>query len=456
MDGYVRVSRVGKREGDSYISPSVQRDAIQRWADYRHVEIAAWHVDEDWSGGTQNRPGLELAVARCLAGETGGIVSWKIDRFSRYTEGALLDLRRLEAVNARLAFVTEDIDTSGPMGKFIYTIMLAMAELFLENIKASWLESKKRAIERGVHASRTAWGWERSAAGTLLPHPTNAAHVQEAFRLAAGGNIQAPLAYLRRVAPERRWTTTMVRRLLSQRTYLGEVRNGDFLTTGAHEPLVSAAVWESAQSSPARRAAAADFPLSGVALCAVCGQHLVGCRGGSRSDTRTYRCAGSLARALQRCDAGPTITATILEEHVRDTIRGRLPPRVTIGSPTGPAFAAAGQRLAEASAELEAFASDMQIRRALAADYPRLLQLRIDERDAAREEYRREAAKGAATPIEYTPERLVSDNELFRLLSGSLFETISVRRGRLPVAARVELVPAEGDGASRMAGGEHG
>jgi DNA invertase Pin-like site-specific DNA recombinase len=63
-----------------------------------------------------------------VSGETGGIVSWKIDRSSRTSEGGLRDLRRLEEANARLAFVTEDIDTSGPMGRFVYSVMLAMSE----------------------------------------------------------------------------------------------------------------------------------------------------------------------------------------------------------------------------------------------------------------------------------------------------------------------------------------
>src|SRR5215213_2994034 len=50
MDGYVRVSRRMGREGPGYISPDVQKQAIQRWADFRDVEIVKWHVDEDWSG----------------------------------------------------------------------------------------------------------------------------------------------------------------------------------------------------------------------------------------------------------------------------------------------------------------------------------------------------------------------------------------------------------------------
>src|SRR5690242_20095117 len=120
MDGYIRVSTVRGRSGAGYISPAIQREAIERWAAYKDIEIVQWHVDEDQSGGTHDRPGLNEAVERAVTGQTGGIVSWRIDRFSRFTEGGLRDLRRLEEAGARLAFVTEDIDTSGPMGRFVY------------------------------------------------------------------------------------------------------------------------------------------------------------------------------------------------------------------------------------------------------------------------------------------------------------------------------------------------
>jgi hypothetical protein len=35
VDGYIRVSRVGDRSGESYISSDVQREAIERWAHER-------------------------------------------------------------------------------------------------------------------------------------------------------------------------------------------------------------------------------------------------------------------------------------------------------------------------------------------------------------------------------------------------------------------------------------
>src|SRR3954452_6241957 len=131
MDAYIRVSRRMGRKGPGYISPDVQREAIERWAEYKGVRIEDCFVDEDQSGGTHNRPGLRAPVERAVRGETDGIVSWKIDRFSRMTEGGLRDLRRLQDAGADLAFAAEDIDTAGPMGKLVYTMLLAFAEFFL-------------------------------------------------------------------------------------------------------------------------------------------------------------------------------------------------------------------------------------------------------------------------------------------------------------------------------------
>jgi len=91
MDGYVRVSRRMGREGPGYISPDVQREAIQRWAEYRGVEIVAWHFDEDESGGTQNRPGLRAAMDRVERRETDGIACWRLNRFARNVSEALRD-----------------------------------------------------------------------------------------------------------------------------------------------------------------------------------------------------------------------------------------------------------------------------------------------------------------------------------------------------------------------------
>lgn len=444
MDGYVRVSRVLGRDGDSYISPSVQRDAIQRWADYKGVEIGEWHVDEDWSGGTHKRPGLERAVTRALDGETGGIVSWKIDRFSRQTEGGLRDLRRLQTAGARLAFVVEDIDTETVYGRMIYTILLAVSEAFLESVKASWVTAKERAVARGAYISRTPFGYHRRDDGTLEPDPMSGPIVTEAFRLAAGDSLNAAMRYLEQMVPSRRWTTTTVRRLLSGRSYLGDTRHAGRVQAGTHEPLVSRQVWEAAQSTPVGRRSAEGFPLSGILQCGTCGSGMVGSRGGKGQ--RTYRCAATLTTYHgERCKRGPVITATIVEEHLQGVVRGLLGSvRGTVSDPEVDRLTLLERTVQDAEMELDAFAGDMQLRRSLGDRYHQHLQARVDAVARARTEYR-DQARTAQTQLAITGPEVVEDPVLFPVVLRSIFAAVVVNPGRDAVGARVRLVPLDAD-----------
>ena len=92
FDGYIRVSRVGGRGGDSFISPSSQREQIESWAKLRGVKIAAWHEDLDQTGGKLSRPGLNTLMERIRAGQTEGIAVARLDRLSRAGVGEALGL----------------------------------------------------------------------------------------------------------------------------------------------------------------------------------------------------------------------------------------------------------------------------------------------------------------------------------------------------------------------------
>ena len=111
LDGYIRVSQTRGREGDSFISPKVQRDRIQAWADMRGVKIGAWHEDLDQSGGKLHRPGLDAMLARIRTGQTGGLAVAHLDRLSR--AGVADALRLVESVHeagAKIAVVDLGIE----------------------------------------------------------------------------------------------------------------------------------------------------------------------------------------------------------------------------------------------------------------------------------------------------------------------------------------------------------
>lgn len=439
MDGYVRVSRVAGREGESYASPKIQREAIERWAAFRKIEIVEWHVDEDESGGTQQRPGIREAMRRVEAGETGGIACWRLNRFARNVSDAIKDVETIEKADAHLAFVQEDIDTTGPFGKMILTILLAIATLERENISEGWQDVKTRAVARGVKIGIAPLGYERGEDGRLRKS-ADSSKIVEAFRLAGGSGVAATMTYLRTQYPLRVWTLSTTRRLLSSRTYLGQVTYGDLVNDTAHEPLVTRAEWEAAQHpGRQRKTASMDYPLSGIATCAGCGRAMVGSKS---NDARVYRCKyGQLLDGTDKCPAPAVVSAGRLEPYVREALKRVWTEGGFQVSDTAPEEVAAAQAtLEDAEAELYTFAEDITLRKALGSGYQALRDERVAAVEKAKEAFR-EQAQGVAHDRRVLPQELIDtdDPELLRDLLGAAFKKIEVVRGRGAIGDRTRL-----------------
>src|SRR5918996_3327690 len=181
-DGYIRVSRRGGREGESFISPDVQRERIDKWATAHDVEIVQWWEEIDQSGAKLERPMFQEALARCERGETGGIVVAKLDRFARSAADALDSIRRLNGAGGRLVSVEDNFDGSTPMGRFAIGILTMIAELELERIKENWDTAVREAIGRGVYISaRPPTGYARDEHKRLVAVEPAASAVREVF-----------------------------------------------------------------------------------------------------------------------------------------------------------------------------------------------------------------------------------------------------------------------------------
>src|SRR6266545_482699 len=179
-DGYIRVSRRGGREGESFISPEVQRKKIADWAGLHEVVIVQWWEEIDQSGARLERPMFQEALARCERGETGGIVVARLDRFARSAVDALGSIRRLNEAGGRLVSVEDNFDGSTPMGRFAIGILTLIAELELERIKENWTAAVSAAVGRGVHISRyTPTGYRRDEDERLLRDEPAASVVAE-------------------------------------------------------------------------------------------------------------------------------------------------------------------------------------------------------------------------------------------------------------------------------------
>lgn len=439
MDGYIRVSRVAGREGAGYISPKIQRESIERWATFRKIEITAWHVDEDESGGTQDRPGIREAIRRVEAGETEGIACWRLNRFARNVSAAIDDVKRIEAAGGHLAFVEENIDPVGPFGSFLLTVLLAVATLERDNLSSGWRSAKTRAVARGLKIGKAPLGYEKGKDGRLRKS-ADASKVVEAFRLAGGSGVAATTAFLRSQYPGRVWTVSTTRRLLSSHTYLGQITYGDLVNTTAHEPLVTRAEWEAAQhTGRQRKTASMDYPLSGIATCAGCQRPMVGSKS---NEERVYRCKyGQTRDGENKCPSPAVISANRLEPYVREALRRVwLEEAFQTSEETPEDVAAAQTALEDAEAELYAFAEDTTLRKALGSAYQELLDARVAAVDEAKEAFRQKAQE-VEHEKRVLPRELIDtdDPELLRDLLGAAFKKIEVIRGRGTVSDRTRL-----------------
>src|SRR4051812_21885436 len=87
--GYIRVSRVGGREGDSFLSPDLQREQHAAVCKGEGLVVVREIEELDESGGNVGRPGWNEAIEAVERGEVKGIVVWNFARFSRSTRDAL-------------------------------------------------------------------------------------------------------------------------------------------------------------------------------------------------------------------------------------------------------------------------------------------------------------------------------------------------------------------------------
>ena len=124
--------------------------------------VAAVHADKDLSGGrADNRPGLQKAIAEACA-RRAFLVVYSLSRLARNTRDAIDLAERLNKAGADLAVIQENVDTRSPMGRFIFTLFSALAQLEREQIgeRTSAAMLRHQATDRRMtRPDRCPYGW---------------------------------------------------------------------------------------------------------------------------------------------------------------------------------------------------------------------------------------------------------------------------------------------------------
>ena len=143
---YLRVSTAQQK-------PDLQRDALYSYAARTDVAIIAEYTDVGVSGRHAGRPQLQALMRAARTREFACVLVWKFDRFARSVTHLLQALEEFHHLGIRFVSLQDHLDTQRPMGKAMFTIIGAMAELeaalIAERVKAGMAAAKARGKRYG-------------------------------------------------------------------------------------------------------------------------------------------------------------------------------------------------------------------------------------------------------------------------------------------------------------------
>jgi DNA invertase Pin-like site-specific DNA recombinase len=107
----------------------MQTREICEYCDRRGWDVAGEYVDVGISGAKEKRPELDRLMSEAHRRRFDVVVVWKFDRFARSVGFLLRALETFKTLGIEFVSLSEQVDTSTPTGKMVFTVLGAVAEL---------------------------------------------------------------------------------------------------------------------------------------------------------------------------------------------------------------------------------------------------------------------------------------------------------------------------------------
>ncbi len=145
---YARVSTANHNQ-----DVELQLSELRRVAGQRNWTVLDEYVDDGVSGTEQSRPALDRMMADARSGKIDVIAVWRFDRFARSTQHLLSALEEFRILGVSFVSIREQVDTTTPAGKVLFTLIAAISEfertLIVERVRAGVANAKSKGIHCG-------------------------------------------------------------------------------------------------------------------------------------------------------------------------------------------------------------------------------------------------------------------------------------------------------------------
>ena len=300
---YIRVSTDDQVE----LSPASQLVEIRKWAAANGYLVPDEFVFVDEAKSGRKVTGRDefrrlIATAKTKPKPFDAILLWKFSRFARNRDDAVYYKSILrKQLKIDVISIKEPIE-EGKMGVIMESMIEAMDEYYSINLAEDVKRGMEEKHRRGELQSTPSFGY-KAENNVLVPIPEEAVYVREMFRrFNAGQGCYSIARWLNDMGVKthrgRPFENRTVEYILRNPVYIGKLRwnptgrsRRDFnspdiiLADGRHEPLVTEAEFQAAQTRIAQQKAMLPYhnrPLgsnkdwiSGLVRCASCGGTLI-------------------------------------------------------------------------------------------------------------------------------------------------------------------------------------
>lgn len=354
-----------------------QRAMLLDYARQHGYEVTRIYTDEDYSGIDRTRPDFNRMIAAAEAREFDAILVKTQSRFTRDMELVEKYLHGLFPLwGIRFIAVVDHVDTADAAGKKSRQINGLINEWYLEDLSANVRSVLTHKRQAGQYIAAFAlYGYTKDPAdhNHLVIDPEAAGVVRRIFGLYLAGYGTARIArllnekgilppgryreekylpYYKREAHGECWSKATVHRLLTTRTYAGDLEQGRHCRVSyktsktvwlpreawvvvphTHEAIISPADFDRVQQMLHSRARSGGsgqvHPLAGKVVCGLCGrvmeQTSSGHLGKDGTRARYFRCRNAL-QDKTLCPGQAYLPAAALEQAVLERIREHLGP----------------------------------------------------------------------------------------------------------------------------------
>jgi DNA invertase Pin-like site-specific DNA recombinase len=183
----------------------MQTRELRQFAEARGWKVVGEYIDTGVSGAKDSRPELNRLMADAHKRRFDVVCVWRFDRFARSVSHLLRALETFKALGIDFVSFSEQMDTSTPAGKMVFTVLGAVAEL-----ERSLIVERVRAGLRNARAK-----------GRRLGRPRV---VVDALRIA---QLRSEGRSIREIADELGYSRSLVHKTLADRGSLRAANTSD-------------------------------------------------------------------------------------------------------------------------------------------------------------------------------------------------------------------------------------